>query len=386
MACGAAVTPYVGMSGHPDARGVVSDKLSAMTGLGRRRSLALLGAMAAGALRPSLVGTAGETCPRPHMGPVRRATGKLLILHRPTSDPLLQAFQPIQELVTRAVFMPSLRHREPFAHFDHSPAGMDAHADAWWAYYQSQRALGGGKLMWWDPEQGSSRNVPPDAGYDSWRDGAYAAVYKYHAAARLRLEAVRWQAGMAAQLIARADAAGLADFEMGQYDMPNQPVIGDEEEGWVYRRQAAEIQAPLLCPYFAFGGPAAYFAGTQAMLSDWSLDQHVARAVQVMTRVRAAFGPDQKIVPAIWARWFRRPTFLDRWLPGRGPVYPNDDIAVPAGHLRAMVKGLLDAGVDGFVIWRATPDDRDPATAARMAERYQEVVEVVRAHGGFQAA
>ena len=364
-----------------------------MTGPDRRRLLALLGgAIAAGGLRPwAAVAADGTTagtaaCAEPHLGPARRATGKLLILHRPTSDPLLAAFQPIRDLTTRAVFMPSSRHREPFGHFDHSPAGMDAHADAWWAFFQGQRAQGGGSLMWWDPEQGTSRNVPPSVGYDPAGDRAYAAVYKYFNDSRLRQEAVRWQAGMAARLLARAEAAGVVDFEMGQYDMPNQPVIGDEGEGWVYERQAAEIGPPLLCPYFAFGGPNAYFAGTQAMLDGWTLEQHVARAVEVMTRVRRAFGPGQKIVPAIWARWYIRPSFLDRWVPFRSPSYPNDDIALPPGHLRAMVKGLLDAGVDGLVVWRATPDDRDPALAARMAERYQEVVEVARAHGGFQPA
>jgi hypothetical protein len=363
------------------------------TGLGRRRSLTLVGgSIAAGLLLPAAgeMGPAGVAdgfaCPDPHLGPVRRAAGKLLILHRPTSDPLLRAFQPIQDLVTPAVYMPSRRHQDPFGYYDHSPSGMDAHADAWWAFYRGQRALGGGKLLWWDPEFGASRNVPPAVDYNRARDRAYAAVYRYHADARLRLEAIRWQAGMAARLIARAEAAGIADFEMGQYDLPNRPVIGDEDSDWVYRRQAGDAQAALLCPYFAFGGPGAYFAGTQAMISHWTAVQHVARTVEVMTRVRAVFGRGQKIVPAIWARWYIRPTFLDRWLPGRSPAYPNDDIVVPAGHLRAMVKGLLDAGVDGVVVWRGTPDDADPAAAARMAERYQEVVEVVRAHGGFQAA
>ncbi|MFL5333864.1 MAG: hypothetical protein ACJ8H8_11965 [Geminicoccaceae bacterium] len=325
-------------------------------------------------------------CPDPHMGPVRRATGKLLLLHRPTSDPLLQAFQPVQSLVTRAIYIPSRQHREPFGYFDHSAAGMDAHADAWWQFYQTRRAAGDGSVLWWDPEQGTSRNVPPSVDYNRARDRASAAVYRYHADARLRLEAVRWQAGMASRLIARADAAGATDFEMSQYDLPNRPVIGDEDSDWVYRRQVDEVRAALLCPYFAFGGPGAYFAGTQSMISNWTAAQHVARTVEVMTRVRALFGPGQKIVPAIWARWYIRPTFLDRWIPGRSPVYPNDDIVVPPGYLRAMVKALLDAGVDGVVVWRGTPDDADPAAAARMAERYQEVVEVVRAHGGFQAA
>ena len=108
-----------------------------------------------------------------------------------------------------------------------------------------------------NPEQGTSRNVPPAVDYNRARDRAYAVVYKYHADARLRLEAVRWQAGMAARLIARAEAAGVADFEMGQYDLPNRPIIGDEDSDWVYRRQAVEAQAALLCPYFAFGGPGA---------------------------------------------------------------------------------------------------------------------------------
>ena len=103
-----------------------------------------------------------------------------------------------------------------------------------------------------------------------------------------------------------------------------------------------------------------------------------------MTRVRAGSVRPEDRAGDLGAL-VHRPTF-DRWLPGRSPVYPDDDIVVPAGHLRAMVKGLLDAGVDGFVVWRGTPDDADPGGRRRMAERYQEVVEVVRAHGGFQAA
>jgi hypothetical protein len=318
-------------------------------------------------------------CANPHMGPVRRSTDKVLILLRPTSDSPLRAFSAIENLVTPAVYAPPGVHQLDGV-YDHSDAGIEKHAQRLWDHWLSRRD--NGNLLWWDPENGTSINVPASVGYKAADHKEWAACYFYNTDERFRKEAVRFQSGVAKRVIAKAKAAGVTKFEMGHYNCPRLPLFGAQNSTSVYEMQVKDTLADLLCPYFAFGGPSAYFSGTPEEMASGA-DRFIDHRANVVRRMKAAFGDRQKIVPAIWARWFS--------LGSKGP-YPGGTWVLPAGYLGRMAKALLDAGADGLLIWRSSADDDDGPDAGsagdgpQFSERYQEVVEVVRKHGGFARA
>ena len=282
---------------------------------------------------------------------------------------------------------------------DHSDAGLDGHARAYFDRLDDVRAdLPVGYMsnymgLDWETEEFSSApfcnehlNVPSAVTAAGWiqcplnldpnvtprsqfqNNCLCISTYDPDGSKPLAFdnEAIRWQAEIAKRLYATAQSRGVdpTSLDIGNYQMPQRRNWNASGAIPSYAQQATAMRTQLFDKYYSMLMPSAYWTydvgpDTLAEFIDWD--------IQNLTGIRDAFGTTYKIVPIIWAR-------------SANPSHANG--VVPAGWMEAKLNAMLDWGVDGVQIWRSSSDD-DVSGGAFFSQRYEEVVDVVLARGTF---
>jgi hypothetical protein len=343
---------------------------------------------------------AGQGCSNPRMGPVRSlpSTERVLFYYqdRGLTGPYV-GMAPIADQLTKICYTSTNQWHPPNNVYDHSDDGINAHADKLWDAFQAGRNNNPQeRILWWDWEENDSStrhsiNVPTSVQYDATRDTFHAAFYEVRIppgystfqvtqeqADRLRAEAVRYSAAVAKRLCDRADSAGLTGYEQISYAHPDVPSTG---VGWA--AQYAQINPTWFCPYMLGGSIPCYFSGSIGEMnanianpSYWT-DTYAAQ----IKAQRAAFGSSFKIIPTIWAKWYRTEGGIDNANPAN---FPNGDPCVPSGFMTNVFNAILDAGADGAAIFQNSDQASSTGDLAdRYSARHGELAAIVMARGDF---
>ena len=326
-------------------------------------------------------------CSAPHMGPIRRVpSDKKILLCNGVGEPSIKPFRDrIPDLLTGAVYTVGshmgARKGASEIPFDHSNAGIASHASAGYQSFKSRRAAqNNARCIWFDVEADiGSINVPASVGYtrdlsiERYTRPGYANTYDPDVKDKAwRDEAVRFFRLLCQGFINEAAEDGFANFEIGSFNHPSETSYSSVDNEGRYTLQANELNAPLLCPYMAFGGGNCYLStGNTANMEGLTIQQLVDRSVAKCKRqteeYRSRILPPQKLIPAIFNVWV-------------GPPPPDNDMIVPAGAMRDLVTAILDAGADGLFIYQFSSSMNE---VPRALERYDEVVDVIIARGDF---
>jgi hypothetical protein len=275
--------------------------------------------------------------------------------------------------------------------FDHSKTGIEAGAERACRFIAEEAPRLGASVGLLDLESYPSVNVPPEVGYDPENDRSAAVRYLPLTREALRLEAVRFNRLMAAAMFRRLRES-LPRFELGWYNIPRTIGWYEREPGRValqVDRTYAEAYPAVIAPFAAFTGPGSQMILSPAMARDLTAgrlepDALIDWKVESCRTFKERLGPAVNLVTTIWPRWFVVGS------PDPGPAYPGGDAVVPPGFMTRLCGRLLDeAGVSGFMCWRASTDDdheaTDPGFQRRLSDRWAEVAVVANARPDFRA-
>jgi len=324
---------------------------------------------------------------------VRSTSGKLL-LYQPEygfSGPT-RGLESAAEWATPIIYMPPGLHTALYSSdrlFDHSDAGIMSAAVRTVTFLKEKFSKYNTSIAMFDIEKFKSTNSSFADYKTNSQDIDLSAVYSPLATASVRENAVRFQRILATTIYEMLEEQHV-NAELGWYNIPRSP-------GWHQRspeqillqvnRTYDDAFQALIEPLAAFVGPSAQIIVTKEALTSYArkdLDSKsfIKWKVDTCLAYRKRFGQNTKIIPTIWPRWYitghPRPSTL----------YPSGDVVVPPGFMRSLCSSLLDdAGVSGFMCWRASTDDdfdgSDDDVAGRLSERWGEVSEVVRSRSDF---
>lgn len=386
--------------------------MSEHTKVDQRRRALVLGALgtvlspalalcAAGASPPATTPASlrSRIAPDPDLGPrstvVRDARHKVLFyqpqgaFEGPTEG-LLDA----RAKVTPILYIPPSRNAVRIGGenvFDHSSAGIEAGAERACRFIADQASRYGTNVGLLDLETYPSVNVPPEVGYDPESDKATVVRYLPLVREPLRLQAVRFNRLMATAMFRRLREE-MPKFELGWYNIPRTIGWYEQEPDQValqVGRTFDEAYPEVLEPFAAFTGPGSQMivspAMARALAAGWiGPDELIDWKVRSCRAFKERLGPLVNVVTTIWPRWFVLGS------PRPGPEYPGGDAVVPPGFMTKLCARLLDeAGVSGFVCWRASTDDDneevDPGFQRRLSDRWAEVATLVNRRADFRA-
>lgn len=340
-------------------------------------------------------------CTNPATGKIRNlaSTSRLIMLNSGQTTFAYASFYNattgIRDQITKVTLNTVNESLPPGGTYDHRDSGIQAHAQKLFdSYLQHKGSNINSAAFWVDWEQNlnntnTATNVPASVNYtDSDRYHASffeATVPPSHStwnttnahALECRTEAVRYGIALSKALNEIAAAAGTTGFEHLFYAIPDQA-----DSNLSFSGQAAMINASWMCPYTAGVMPPCYFSDTAANLAN-NLDnpERWTNAFAATIRdMRAAFGADFKIFPALWAKFF---------VSGGSNVapytdFPNDDPCVPATFLAKAFKAVMDNGANGITVFQNSDmTSSRGALADRYSARHQELVDAVKADGRF---
>jgi hypothetical protein len=338
--------------------------------------------------------------PDPDVGPkstiVRDARHKMLFyqpqyeFRGPTAG-----LQDAQAKATPILYIPPVQNGVGIggkAVFDHSEAGIEAGAERACRFIMKQAPEYGLNIGILDLEMLPSVNVPPDLGYDpDNRKDKSVVVYSPLEREAFRSQAVRFNRLMATAMFRRLREE-MPKFELGWYNIPRAIGWYDREPEQVtlqVERTYQEAYPAVLEPFAAFTGPSSQMVVSSSMIKGLIAgkigeDDLIDWKVRSCRAFKEKFGPLVNVVPSIWPRWFIIGS------PKPGPDYPDGSVVVPPGFMTKLCTRLLDeAGVSGFMCWRASTDDDyeelDPGYQRRLSDRWAEVAAVVNQRSDFRA-
>ena len=262
--------------------------------------------------------------------------------------------------------------------------------------------------LWWDPESYEDcvhLNVPANVVADGWSDSHPDdhAITTYYSTVRSiwRKEAVRWHKAVLTKMYDYAhNDFNKPNFEVGHYNIPSQNSPN-------FSIDATDTKGPLFdAGLLSWTGPPLYLSGLGTG-SHVSKNTFLTNFTQsIVSGVKAAYGPNIKVLPVLWPRMtcpgtntgnnFLLPRgqgtcnppasvachdWMGCWKGNASLGYPAGSYMTPPGWLGEQAKRCLDAGADGFFIWRA--GEGDDGTSALWTARYQEIINVVNADGRF---
>lgn len=304
---------------------------------------------------------------------------KLLLMHSDQSGPTA-AFASIENLVTPIVYMPqSQTSVDGLA--DHSTTGIAAAAKKAGDFISKLIAAKPMRCAFFDIEGPNAINMPAATKYQQ-SDGKAGTEYRYNYRVELRIEAIRYVMGIVKLLQARFGP----EFEYGHYNIPGPSSWYDKDNNnWA---ETTLVDCMPLLDITSLAGMACYWNLSNNLFNDFkagriTINDIIQWKVQNVRDFRDIYGPKVKLIAHLWPRWY----IYDNNQDEGGSVYPNNDMVIEAGAQGKLTKALLDAGVDGFWIWRGSKDDDyTPAMVQRWNARWAETVSVIKADGRFRGA
>lgn len=300
--------------------------------------------------------------------------------------------EPAAEWATPIIYMPPGLHTINHSSgrvFDHSDDGINEAAARTTAFLKEKFDRYHTNVALFDIEKFRSATLSNDNEAIIFHDLGESAIYSPLAAPSVREEAARFQRILASRIYEMLEAEGLS-AELGWYNIPRSP-------GWQQRspkqiqlqveRTYSDTFQSLIEPLAAFVGPSAQIIVTRQALAsyarkDLSASEFIKWKVDTCLAYRKRLGHGVKIIPTIWPRWYVSGR------PWHDEDYPDRDVVVPPGFMTELCSALLDdAGVSGFMCWRASTDDNlgvlHDDVEARLSERWGEVAELVRQRRDF---